>query len=162
MKKNGIILLGWLAWVAPVLAEEATGASEGLQVGDCVMFREGGVGHILKTPTYWLQGTVARIIEERRKAERCPVIDKPHSAFSRSDWLRLAAAQPCVTNDADVREVDIRRVQVSIEEWETPWSIQHGSVGWLFRGKFLETPLQKGGLIDMDASWLVPCVAPLR
>jgi hypothetical protein len=162
MKKNGIILLGWLALAPSVFAENTSGLSEGLQVGDCVMFREGGVGLLLKTPTYWLRGTVTKASAERRLAERCPVIGKPQSAYSRNDWLRVAAAQPCVTHDAEVREVDVLRVGVSVDEWETPWSLQHGSVGWLFRGKFLDTDLHKGARIDMDAAWLVRCEVPSR
>jgi hypothetical protein len=162
MKKNAIILLGWLMLAAPVSAENGSGVSEELQVGDCVMFREGGVGLLLKSPTYWLRGTVAKASAERRLAGRCPVIGKPQSAYSRNDWLLFAAAQPCVTHDAEVRVVDVLRVRVSVDEWETPWSLQHGSAGWLFRGKFLDTDLHKGVQIDMDAGWLVRCEVPSR
>jgi hypothetical protein len=160
MKKNAIILLVWLMSAGPVLADLSAGDSASLQVGDCVMFREGGVGLILKTPSYWLQGRVAEVLQERRLAGRCPVIGKPQSAYSHSDWMRLAAAQPCVAHDADVREVDVLHVRVSVDEWETPWSLQHGTGGWLFRGKFLGTALQKGVQIDMDARWLVRCERP--
>jgi hypothetical protein len=162
MKKNGIILLGWLTLVTSVFAENSSGVSERLQVGDCVMFREGGVGLLLKSPTYWLRGTVAEVSAERRLASRCPVIGKPQAAYSRNDWLRIAAAQPCVADDAQVREVHVLRVRVSVDEWETPWSLQHGSGGWLFRGKFLDTELQKGTQIDMNAVWLVDCEAPFQ
>jgi len=160
MKKNGSILLAWLSLVTSVFAETTHGVAETLQVGDCVMFREGGVGLILKTPSYWLQGTVAKVSAERRLAGRCPVVGKPQSAYSASDWLQVAAAQPCVADDADVREVDVTRVQVVVDDWETPWSIQHGSVGWLFRGNFLGTELKKGKQLEMDANWIVRCDTP--
>lgn len=56
-----------------------------------------------------------------------------------------------------MREVDVLRIGLMIDEWETPWSHQHGSTGWLFRGYFLDTPLKKGEVIDLDASWLERC-----
>ena len=129
------------------------------QVGDCVIFREGGGGYVLKAPTYWLKGSIAGLSEERRLAGRCPQIGKPVVAYSREDWVRVAAAIPCVVNDADVREVPVLRVRVTAEAWETPWSNQHGTAGWLFRGQFLNTPLRQGRIIDMDASWLERCKA---
>ena len=127
------------------------------QVGDCVIFREGGGGYVLKAPTYWLKGSIAGLSEERRLAGRCPQIGKPVVAYSREDWVRVAAAMPCVENEADVREVPVLRVRVAVEAWETPWSSQHGTAGWLFRGQFLDTPLRRGEVIDMDASWLERC-----
>lgn len=146
------VLLGALAF--PVSASEVLPVP---QVGDCVVFREGGVGFVLKTPTYWLKGSIARISPERRMAGRCPVMGKPTAAYTRADWARIAAATPCVEKDSEVREVDVLRIHVAVEEWETPWSIQHGTAGWLFRGNFLDKPLRKGGVIDMDASWLERC-----
>ena len=132
-------------------------ASSGLHLGDCVMFREGGAGYLLKTPTYWLKGSVTGISPERRLARRCPEIGKLMPAYTHEDWIRVAAAMPCVDNDADVREVDVVRIRVAVEAWETPWSIQHGTAAWLFRGYFLDKALHKGELIDMDASWLERC-----
>lgn len=127
--------------------------------GECVIFREGGIGHVLKTPTYWVQGRVAGIEPVRRWAGRCPVIGRPISAYSREDWVRIVDALPCVEADADVREVKVLRIQMQVERWETPWSRQHGNVGWLFRGLFVNTPLKQGEIIDMDASWLERCDA---
>lgn len=126
-------------------------------LGDCVMFREGGDGLLLKTPTYWLKGSVADISHERRWAGRCPKIGKQVSAYSRDDWVRIAAATPCVENDADGRDVPVLRIRVTVDDWETPWSNQHGTVGWLFRGYFLDKALKKGESIDMDAQWLERC-----
>jgi hypothetical protein len=90
-------------------------------------------------------------------ASRCPRLDKPLAAYTRTDWLRIAASTPCVDSDADVAEVDVLRVLVSVDGWETPWSHQHGTAGWLFRGQFLDQKLEKGGVIDMDATWLQRC-----
>lgn len=153
------LFLGLLALALPASAAESLTVSSGPQVGDCVMFREGGVGFLFRTPTYWLKGTIAELSPGRRMAGRCPVIGKRVSAYDRNDWVRVAAAMPCVEKDSDVREVDVLRIRVAVEEWETPWSNPHGTAGWLFRGQFLDQSLTKGGLIDMDASWLERCEA---
>ncbi|MBK8399727.1 hypothetical protein [Propionivibrio sp.] len=137
--------------------EVAPSTSADLQVGDCAMFREGGAGLIFKTPTYWLKGSVARISNERKLAGRCPAIGKPPSAYTHDDWVRIVPSLPCVDNDVDIREVAVRRIGVTVEDWETPWSNLHGTAGWLFRGQFLDNPLSKGKLIDMDARWLERC-----
>ena len=58
-----------------------------------------------------------------------------------------------------VREVMLVRLTVAVEEWDTPWSKQHGAAGWLYRGNFLNTRLEKGVLIEMDSSWVERCQA---
>lgn len=139
------------------LAAAADHASAGPQVGDCVVFREGGAGRVFKAPTYWLKGTIAALSAERRLAGVCPRLDKPVAAYTQDDWGRIAASTPCVQNAAEVREVDVLRVRFRIEAWETPWSLPHGSSGWLFRGHFLDQALKVGEEIDMDATWLERC-----
>ncbi len=156
--QNGLLCALALAFAAS--ADELPSVQTALgspQLGDCVVFREGGSGRILKTPTYWLKGSIAAISHERRLAGRCPEIGKLASNYTRADWARVAAATPCVGNDAEIREVAVLRIRVVVEAWETPWSNQHGTVGWLFRGQFLEQPLKQGGLIEMDATWLEHC-----
>ena len=139
------------------LAQSFAAAVEGPQPGDCAIFREGGSGRIFKTPTYWIKGTIATISTERRVAERCPQIGRPLSAYTRDDWLRVARSTPCVHSDAEVRAVDVLHIGFRVDDWETPWSYQHGSTGWLFRGHFLDQVLEKGEILDMDAGWLERC-----
>lgn len=129
------------------------------QIGDCVIFREGGAGLLLRTPVYWLRGSIAGVSRTRRMAQACPRIGKQAAAYTPADHARLAAAMPCVDKGADAVEVDVTRVQVSVEDWETPWSPQQGTTGWLFRGRFLEQTLKKGEVIDMDTIWLLRCAA---
>lgn len=129
------------------------------QIGDCVMFREGGAGLLLRTPVYWLRGSIAGVSRTRRMAQACPHIGKQAAAHTPADHALLAAAMPCVDKGADAVEVDVVRVQVAVDDWETPWSPQQGTTGWLFRGKFLNQTLEKGKVIDMDATWLVRCEA---
>ena len=132
-------------------------AQDGPKIGDCAIFREGGSGRIFRTPTYWMKGTIAALSAERRVAGLCPQMGKPLSAYTRDDWVRIAASTPCVQTAAEVREVDVLRIRFVVDEWETPWSYQHGTTGWLFRGYFLDRALKKGEIIDMDAAWLERC-----
>ena len=155
MIRRSFFVAAAFALACPVM--DVLASAEGPQVGDCAIFREGGSGRVLKAPTYWLKGTVGAVYAERRLAGRCPRIGKPLAAYTRDDWVRIAASTPCVERDADVREVDVLRIRFVVDEWETPWSFQHGSTGWLFRGYFLDRALKKGEIIDMDASWLERC-----
>lgn len=143
-----------LAFAADASDLSSLGAA---QIGDCAIFREGGGGLLFKAPTYWLKGTIAGISAERRLAGRCPEMGKALAAYTRDDWVRIAASTPCVHTDDEVREVDVVRIAFRVNEWETPWSYQHGTTGWLFRGYFLDRALQKGEVIDMDSSWLERC-----
>lgn len=152
----GLCLLSMAAGTAASLPA----VGEMPQIGDCVIFREGGDGWLITTPVYWLRGTIAALSPERRLATRCPAIDRPTVAYTRADWQRVAAATPCVDREADIREVDALRVHVRVEDWETPWSAAHGTAGWLFRGQFLDQSLSKGKVIDMDATWLQRCERP--
>jgi hypothetical protein len=169
--KRALAAIAGMLLAASLLADDAappataSAAASGPQVGDCVIFREGGAGRLLKEPTYWLKGSIAALSRQRRQLDRCPRIGKPASSHTPADRAQLAAATPCVepalaNASAELpRDVEVMRVQVMVAEWETPWSHQHGTTGWLFRGQFLDQPLQKGVLIDMDASWLERCEA---
>ena len=130
-------------------------------VGDCVVFREGGAGVLLKAPSYWMQGRIVALSPHKKMLERCPQIGKLPQAYTREDWRRVAEASPCAERDDAVREVMLARLTVAVEEWDTPWSKQHGAAGWLYRGNFLDTRLEKGVLIEMDSTWVERCKAPL-
>ena len=150
MKMEFLMLLAALA--APALAAETAP----LRAGDCVVFREGGGGRLLKEPTYWLRGTVAEVRPEKRRVERCPDPGKPVERYIQDDWARIAAVFPC-GSAREGQEVDVLRVLFRVAEWETPWALNHGRIGWLYRGRFLDRKLKKDELIDMDASWLQAC-----
>lgn len=138
-------------------SDQATTADNHFAVDDCAIFREGGAGRLFKAPTYWMKGRVQRIYLERKLTVRCPVIAKPVQAFTHDDWVRLVSAAPCVTDDAEIREVESELVELIVESWETPWSLQHGASGWLFRGYFLDKALKKGGALELNSAWLRHC-----
>ncbi|MEI7613109.1 MAG: hypothetical protein WCK63_09380 [Betaproteobacteria bacterium] len=156
MRWRKVFVLWAALTMGAAFAREALPLPE-LRPGECVIFREGGGGYVLTTPTFWLKGRVAGIETQRRWAGRCPVIGKAPAAYSRSDWATVVEALSCVASDSEVGEVSVVRVQVVVESWDTPWSNQHGAAGWLFRGMFVDKPLKKGDSIDMDAAWLERC-----
>jgi hypothetical protein len=159
-KSARFLAITWALLAGAVAADDAAApvaAQGGPQSGDCAIFIEGGDGRIFRAPTYWVRGTISGVTRERRVAGRCPQIAKSRSTYVREDWVRIAAATPCVQTDAEVREVEVVRIKLNVDEWETPWSHQHGTAGWLFRGYFLDSLLKKGSVIDMDASWLQRC-----
>jgi len=156
-KISGLIVLSCQLLANSVAANDDSTKPLNVWPGDCVMFQEGGAGLVIRTPIYWLKGTVVSVSAERRRAERCPEVGKSVSAYTHGDWIRVAAAMPCVSPSAEERDVDVTRLRMAVDAWETPWSNQHGTAGWLFRGKFLDNVLKIGKEIDMDATWLKRC-----
>ncbi len=125
--------------------------------GDCAIFREGGQGYILKAPTYWLKGTIVEIYRRPHRMDVCPDAGKPRAHYKREDWVRLAAAYPCVSDPARVADVEAIRVRLRVDDWDTPWSVQHGRNGWLMRGHFLDIELEEGRVVDIDGTLLEYC-----
>ena len=120
-------LTGWVLALWPCLA------SAQFAVGDCAVYREGGEGRLLKAPVYWLKGTVAALSVERRQTDLCPRFTKSAMALTREEKWTMARAFPCADRESDIRFVDVRRVRLVADAWETPWSSQHGTEG-LWRG----------------------------
>lgn len=158
-----LLLVGCAVLISPAAAQPLpTGGAQEVprapQPGDCLRFREGGSGRLFKSPTWWLRGTVVEVRSEPRRLELCPRFDKPRQAFSVEDWTLLASALPCAGSAAALgREVEVTRVSLRVDAWETPWTRPHGESGWLFRGQFLDQPLRVGALLDLDAGWLESC-----
>ena len=125
--------------------------------GDCAMCREGGEGYIMKTPTYWVRGRIEEVYKRPHQMGLCPRIGKPRERFTRDDWMTIADTYPCVSDPANVGEVQAIRIRMRVEAWETPWSLQQGRVGWLFRGQFLKTELKEGVILDVDGTLLERC-----
>ncbi len=128
--------------------------------GDCALFREGGQGYILTAPTYYVRGTVAGVYTRPHRVDLCPNRGKPRAQYTREDWQRFAEAWPCVNDPARAREIEVVRIRLQVDDWDTPWALQHGRNGMLMKGHFLATELQQGVVLDIDGTLLERCEAP--
>ena len=125
--------------------------------GDCVLLQEGGQGLVLRAPIYWVRGTVIGVETRRHRAEVCTHFSRPPERLSLDDWRQIVETSPCVMRSEEVRDVDVERVAFAVDAWETPWSRSHGQSGRLFRGRYLDQVLSKGGRLEIDALWLKRC-----
>lgn len=147
----------WVVFCALFLLSNSIRADIG--VGDCVVFREGGEGRLLKSPSFWVRGVVSEMRRGRERVKDCPAAVGAGSMISREALWQLARSAPCVFNrgENDPAEVDVTRVRVVVDAWETPWTTAHGDVGLLFRGTYIGQPLVKGGQIEMLVDWMKSC-----
>ena len=147
----------WVVICALFLLSNSVRADIG--VGECVIFREGGEGRLLKSPTFWVKGVVSEMRREREPVRDCPATVGAGSVISREALWQLAHSAPCVFNrrESDPVEVEVTRVRVVVDAWETPWTTADGDVGLLFRGTYIGQPLVKGGAVEMLADGLKSC-----
>ena len=143
----------------PALAVAASGDDGMPSPGDCALFREGGAGRILKGPVYYVRGSITEIYRRPHAMGVCPDPGKPRERYSRADWKQLADAYPCVADERNARDIEVIRIRMRAEKWDTPWTQSHGQNGWLFRGHFLDTELKDGVVLDIDGTLLLRCDA---
>ncbi len=126
--------------------------------GSCVVYREGGAGWLLTEPVYWLKGTTVSYVIKRREVTLCPDAgNKPISRYTREEFNRLAAQQPCVARIENSHERDIAVLRLRIEDWETPFERRAANAGRLYRGHYLDQMLTKGAEIELDSDLLDAC-----
>lgn len=161
-----LVLLSLLAVAAqaeePLLRPSASllfKQPELLRPGQCVRYREGGEGWVLREPSFYVRGRVVRAEVASRRLARCPAVDgKQPTQYTRSEFVRWAAAQPCVVEGGgEGRDVQVGIVRLSVDDWETPHAANFANRGRLFRGHYLDHPLVKGGEIEVEANLLEPC-----
>ena len=49
------------------------------------------------------------------------------------------------------------RIRLRVDDWDTPWALQHGRSGMLMKGHFLNIELKEGVGLDIDAGLLERC-----
>lgn len=128
------------------------------QPGACVMYREGGAGWILTEPQYWVKGVVVAAEPKKMRLEICPLVTgKAIEQYSRSEFNRLAKAQPCVSDPEKQKEAVFGTIRFKVQDWETPWAASAANAGRLFQGYYLDQKLQKGLELELQADLLIPC-----
>lgn len=133
-------------------------APELLRAGECVRYEEGGAGWVATDPVYFLKGEVVSADVQTRHLGRCPAVPgKTLERYSRAEFVRHARAYPCVSGASQERDEQIGIVKIRVQEWETPHARRAENSGRLYRGMFLDQPLQKGMEIELEADLLGLC-----
>lgn len=162
-----VLALALALLAVPLQAEEASlrpSASllfkypELLRPGSCTVYREGGAGWIMVEPMYYLRGTVVSSEVTTRKLQQCPAVPgKTREQYTRQEYVRLVEATPCLAAGEAERDAQVGVVRLRVDDWETPHVRKAENTGRLYRGLFLDRPLQKGMEIELEADLLGPC-----
>ncbi len=128
--------------------------------GACVAYREGGAGWIAREPVFWLKGTVVAADIRSRRLEVCPLVEgKSLERYTREEFVRLAAARPCVSQPEAVRDEQVGVVRLRVDAWETPWARRAANAFRLYQGRFLDHSLREGLELEIEADLLELCEA---
>ncbi len=131
---------------------------EMMQAGKCVLYEEGGSGWVMTDPVYYLKATVVSARVEPRHLARCPEVPgKNIEQYSRAEFNRHARAFPCVAAGVPERDEQIGVVSLRVDSWETPHAARAANAGRLFRGMFIDQPLNKGLEVELEADLLRVC-----
>ncbi len=160
-----VVALAWLAFPAQA-GESALRPSarllaenpDWLKLGRCVRYEEGGAGLVIAEPLYYLKGEVLSAEIRLRHLAPCPPVqDKGIERYSRAEFVRHALAYPCVSPKAAERDEQLGIVRLRVTDWETPYARKAENSGRLYRGHFLDQPLDKATEIELEADLLVAC-----
>lgn len=131
-----------------------------LQPGQCVRYQEGGGGWVMTEPVFYLKGEVLAAEVRTRHLGHCPLVPgKNMEQYSRAEFNRYALAYPCVSNDVAERDEQIGIVRLRVTDWETPHAKKAENAGRLYRGSFIDLPLEKGMEIELEADLLGVCAS---
>ena len=129
-----------------------------LQPGQCVRYEEGGAGWVITEPVFYLKGEVIAAEVRTRHLGQCPLVKgKNMEQYSRAEFNRLALAHPCVSKGVPERDEQIGIVRVRVTDWETPYVKKAENAGRLYRGGFIDRPLEKDMEIELEADLLGVC-----
>jgi len=129
-----------------------------LQPGRCVVYEEGGAGWIATEPVYYLKGEVVAGEVKTRHLGVCPQVPgKEIRQYSRDEFIRLAKAHPCVSEQAKERAEQFGLVRLRVTDWETPHARKAENAGRLYRGTYLDQRLEKGLEVEIEADLLGAC-----
>ena len=124
--------------------------------GRCVVYGERGES--LVAPEHFVRGRVAAARVEERRLAVCPqVAGKGFEQYSRDEFNRRVLAQPCVSADKYVRDIQLGIVRLRVAQWETPHARRAANAGRLYRGMFIDRQLKEGMEIELEADLLGTC-----
>lgn len=165
-----LLLLVAGAWPLASLAEETQEAPlkptlglplpypEVLRPGQCVRYSEDGEAG---RGDFWLEGEVLAVRYERAGVDLCP-LDWQRPPADRREFLAREARMPCLkaAGTPSPYVIERPRLRLKVLRWETNWNKASARTARLYRGTYLDQPLQAGMELEIDAALLAPCRAP--
>ena len=129
-----------------------------LKTGSCAVYQEGGSGWVMTDPVFYLKGVVLGAEVRTRHLGKCPLVPGKNMAqYSREEFNRHAQAFPCVAENVSERDEQIGIVHLRVTAWETPYAIRAANAGRLYRGMFIDRPLENDMEIELEADLLGVC-----
>ena len=158
-----------MRFVAVILALAAAGATAGAaelrpsarlveadpeawRAGRCVIYRESNPG--VADAAFYVKGRIVAADVQTRRLSLCPQVS---GRYTREEFNRLVLAHPCVSSDNYARDVQSGMVRLRVAQWETPHARRAASAGRLYRGMFIDTKLEEGMEIELEADLLGAC-----
>jgi len=124
--------------------------------GRCVIYRESNPG--VADAVFHVRGRIVAADVHTRRLAPCPQVSaREVENFTREEFNRLLLAYPCVSSDNYARDVQSGMVRLRVDQWETPHARRAASGGRLYRGMFIDTKLEQGMEIELEADLLGAC-----
>lgn len=129
---------------------------EAWRAGRCVIYKEVNPG--IADATFHVRGRIVAAGVHTRRLTVCPKVSaREIEQYPREEFNRLLLAHPCVSSDDYARNVQSGMVRLRVEQWETPHARRAASAGRLYRGMFIDTKLEEGMEIELEADLLGAC-----
>ncbi len=124
--------------------------------GRCVIYREVNPG--VADASFYVRGRIVAAGVHTRRLALCPQVSaREIENYTREQFNRLLLAHPCVSSENYARDVQSGMIRLRVEQWETPHTRRAASAGRLYRGMFIDTKLEEGMEIELEADLLGSC-----
>ena len=124
--------------------------------GRCVIYRESNPG--VADAVFRVRGRIVAAGLHTRRLAVCPQASaREVENYTREQFNRLLLAYPCVSSENYARDVQSGMIRLRVDQWETPHARPAASAGRLYRGMFIDTKLEEGMEIELEADLLGSC-----
>jgi len=121
-----------------------------------VIYRE--INPEVADAVFHVQGRIVAAGVRTRRLAVCPRVSaREIENTTREQFNRLLLAYPCVSSENYARDVQTGTIRLRVEQWETPHARRAANGGRLYRGMFIETKLEEGMEIELEADLLGSC-----
>ena len=124
--------------------------------GRCVIYRE--INPEVADAVFHVQGRIVAAGVRTRRLAVCPRVSaREIENTTREQFNRLLLAYTCVSSEIYASDVQTGTIRLRVEQWETPHARRAANGGRLYRGMFIETKLEEGMEIELEADLLGSC-----